>query len=74
MGLEQAIDFCDYLAKTKKYEGDGTEFVQLAELLRFLADDQENSARNEYIVDHMSSDEAAELGAEYDALEEDEAD
>jgi len=36
MGIEQAIDFCEYLAKTRKYDGDGTEFVQIAELLRFL--------------------------------------
>jgi len=74
MGIEQAIDFCEHLAKTKKYEGDGTEFVQLAELLRFLADDQDNIARNEYIVDHMSREDYLALSEEYDELEEDEAD
>lgn len=70
MTPEQAEQFCKKIQKSGKYEGDGTEFVQLTELLRFLADDQDNIARNEYIVDHMSREDYLALSEEYDELEE----
>ena len=67
MNAEEALKFCQELAKTGKYEGDGHEFKDLAFFFEDYIRMNENYGKYEYICDRMSSDEYYELESEYEA-------
>lgn len=73
MTAEEALKFCQELAKTRKYDGDGREFKDLAFLFEDYIRMSERYGKYEYICHRMSSDEYYEYAAEYEAeCEEDE--
>jgi hypothetical protein len=69
MTPEQAEQFCKKIQKSGKYEGDGHEFEELADMLHEYAYMLPRYYKYEFVCDRMSSDEYYELCSEFEADE-----
>lgn len=69
MTPEQAEEFCKKIKKSGKYEGDGHEFEELADMLHEYAYMLPRYYKYEFVCDRMSSDEYYELCSEFEADE-----
>lgn len=72
MTPEQAEQFCKKIQKSGKYEGDGHEFEELADMLHEYAYMLLRYYKYEFVCGRMSSDEYYELCSEFEGEEDEE--
>ena len=66
MTPEQAEQFCKKIQKSGKYEGDGHEFEELADMLHEYAYMLPRYYKYEFVCDRISSDEYYELCSKFE--------